>query len=406
MKIPSKKNIGMKKKTTTIVDEVETDSVEAILAVEEAMQKRLINRRNHIRALLLAVVAKQNILFEGPPGTAKTLTGSLFASAVNGDFVFFKTQMLKSSLPEQLFGPININSMRSDRPVYEYFTEGMLPDAHFAIIEEVYRASEMVLSAMLTIFNERKFHNGGRVVQCPLMCAIGTTNFVTTGEEIEAFNDRWLIRAKVESLQSESQRREMYELAHIEKTPLEADISFDQIRELQAKCEEVKLPAILLDMYAKMISTMLPDSALALTDRRQVQVLDLIRAAAVLAKREEANPEDLLAAEYGLTIVGDPKSGASFANAYQKIVGNFEKMKEEAEELRQLNERLSKYLNVFDPKMPKDRATKLQKACRDMVDVMSRRTDVYTTQSNEDEFQRILARMQDLLREVTEMLPV
>lgn len=402
MKIPRKTTIGMKK--TTLVEEVETDAVEAALAVEDAMQSRLINRRNHIRALLLAVVARQNILFEGPPGTAKTLTGSLFASAVTGDFVFFKTQMLKSSLPEQLFGPININSMRKDRPVYEYFTEGMLPSAHFAIIEEVYRASEMVLSAMLTIFNERKFHNGGRIVDCPLMTAIGTTNFVSTGEEIEAFNDRWLIRAKVESLQSESQRREMYGLAEIAHKPLKADISLDQIRELQAKCDEVTLPSILLDMYARMVSLMQPDSSIPLTDRRQVQVLDLIKASAVLNKREEANPEDIAAAEYGFTILGDAKSGAAFANAFQKTVGNYEKMKEENEELSQLRERMEKYVSVFDEKMPKDKATKLQTACRNMVDVMTRRSTTYSSQAAEDEFQRILTRIRELLQDVTELL--
>jgi MoxR-like ATPase len=401
MKIPNR-TLQRMKKTTTRVDEVSTDPVEAMLSVESAMNAKLINRSRSVRALILAIVSKHNILLEGPPGTAKTLTGALFASAVQGDFTFFKTQMLKSSLPEQLFGPININKMRGENPIYEYHTDGMLPAAHLAIIEEVYRASEMVLSAMLTILNEKLFHNGGRTVKCPLMTAIGTTNFVTTGEEIEAFNDRWLIRTKIEPMTSATHRRQMYDIALSGASAMEADIELSQIIELQELARNVSFPSLVLDLYERLVAQMMTDSSIALTDRRQVQVLDLVKAAAALRRADEASPEDLIATEYGLTLSGDPKAGAAFANAYSTVVGNYEKMKSEVAELDALRQRYEKYVSVYDEKMAKDRAKKLQEVCRKMIDVMGRRTEVYSTQKNEDEYQRIMSRTEELLRDVTD----
>lgn len=394
------------KKTTPRIDEVETDAVDAILAVEAAILERLINRRAQVRSMMLAVVAQQHLLLEGPPGTAKTLQGALFASAIQGDFTFFKTQMLKSSLPEQLFGPINVGRMRADEPVYEHYTAGMLPDAHFAIIEEVFRASEMVLSAVLTIFNERKFHNGGGVKKCPLMTAIGTTNFVSQGEELEAFNDRWLIRHRVESLTSASQRRQLYELSLVRhKKPLSANMTIDQIRELHQLRREVEVPALILDLYEQLVGRLLSAGvSIPLTDRRQVQTLELVKASAVLRGHSEADAEDLLAAEHGLTVVGDAKDSNTFATEYQTVIGGYQKLKQEAEELDQLEQKMTKYQNLFDEKLPKGKAELLQTACRKMVQVMQARPDTYTSTSNEEKYQEILEKVSTVLRDVTEVL--
>jgi MoxR-like ATPase len=52
----------------------------------------------------------------------------------------------------------------------------MLPKAHFAYLDEIYRASDLLLPSMMGILNEREFHNGGVVQHCPLITAIGTTN--------------------------------------------------------------------------------------------------------------------------------------------------------------------------------------------------------------------------------------
>lgn len=410
MKINNKKGLKVATKTQLkLIDEIETDALESMLDVENKIRARLINRDGQVRAMMLAVVSQHNLLLDGPPGTAKTRMGSLFAESVVGDedFTFFKTQMMKNTLPEQLFGPINVMKMRQENPVYEYATERMLPQAHFAVLEEVYRASEMVLSSMLTILNERQFHNGGKLLDCPLISAIGTTNFVMTGEEIEAFNDRWLMRATVMPLKSTEQRMQMLQLAlETERKPLGACISLNQIRELHEKRRKVKIPSGILDLYEQLAAGLNKNGQLSLklTDRRLVQTLDLIQASAVLRGEEIANEDDLLATEYGLTNKGSPIDEAAFSTISSTVIGNYAQIKLEQDQLKKLREKAELYEASFDENLPKEKATRLAAACRTLLNAMSQRAKPYVSSSNETEYNRIHDRVTRIARDTQELI--
>lgn len=397
----------MAKARTAEIDIVETDAVEAILDVEKALRNNLINRSEVIRALILGVVSEQNILIEGPPGTAKTLMGSLFASYVRSDeFMFFKTQLMKGSVPEQLFGPLNVTKMRQES-IWEYNTAKMLPTAHFAMLEEVYRAPEMLLSSMLTVLNERMFHNGHKVDRCPLICAIGTTNFVSGGEETEAFNDRWLIRCKVDQLKSADDRLRMLLTATLPQgSKLErADISLDQIRELHLKRRAVTIPAELLQLYEQIVAALQRKGmSIPITDRRIVQSLSLVKSSAVIGGRVAAVPEDLIAAEYGLTVKGNVADAGTFATVFQSTVVNYQKLIDEGQEMDKIEQRAKQVESLFDPKLTPDKLKKLQQYSKQMLQSMETRDPTFVSSANRDRFNAVQANVERILRECTEAL--
>ena len=49
-------------------------------------------------------------------------------------------------------------------------TEGYLPAASVAFIDEVFKANSAILNTLLTILNERLFDNGADRVRVPLVC--------------------------------------------------------------------------------------------------------------------------------------------------------------------------------------------------------------------------------------------
>lgn len=395
----------MSSRKTVEIEEVDGDALEAIQSVETALKSSLVDRSISIRAMLLAIVSEQNLMLDGPPGTAKTTMGTLFSSYVRGDdFKFFKTQLMKGSVPESLFGPLNVAKMR-EQAVWEYNTDDMLPSAHMAIIEEVYRAPEMLLSSMLSVLNERIFHNGHKLHHCPLFCAIGTTNFVSEDSETDAFRDRWLLHCKIHPLSSSEDRLAMYEAGLGLRAPRKGSISLANIKELHAKRKKVKFSKEHLALYEMMIAELMRQggTSIKLTDRRTVQTLSLVQASAVLAGRNEVNEDDLISAEYGLTVKGDAADESKFAAAYQSTVGNFAVLKEETRQLTVLGERLSKYRSAYDVKMSVDRARKLQAACQQMIQSMGTRPNNWVSSANKNKYDEILNATDKVMREATEL---
>ena len=51
-------------------------------------------------------------------------------------------------------------------------TDGYLPTAEVAFIDEIFKANSAILNALLTLLNERLFDNGNERYQVPLLCLV------------------------------------------------------------------------------------------------------------------------------------------------------------------------------------------------------------------------------------------
>ena len=163
-------------------------------ALLDELAAGLLERDDAVRLALLAALAGENVLLIGPPGTAK----SALARRLHGAFAgapYFERLLTRFSTPEELFGPLSLKALEEDR--YERLTEGFLPTAGVAFLDEVFKANSAILNALLTLLNEREFDNGTRRVRTPLVAVVAASNEVPQDEGLLAFHDRFLVRVPV-----------------------------------------------------------------------------------------------------------------------------------------------------------------------------------------------------------------
>jgi MoxR-like ATPase len=159
-----------------------------------ALSEGLLEREAPVRLALLAALAGEHVLLIGPPGTAKSALARRLHSAF-ANTRYFERLLTRFSTPEELFGPLSLKALEDDR--YERLTEGFLPTAGIAFLDEVFKANSAILNALLTLLNEREFDNGTQRVVTPLISVVGASNEVPADEALHAFYDRFLLRVPV-----------------------------------------------------------------------------------------------------------------------------------------------------------------------------------------------------------------
>ena len=109
-----------------------------ILSVRQELNGITVERVEETHGLIIAVLTNLNILFLGPPGVAKSLLASRFIKHIQGG-KYFHRLLTAYSTPEELFGPFSMRELKNDR--YVRVIEGMLPEAHISVIDEVFKAN-------------------------------------------------------------------------------------------------------------------------------------------------------------------------------------------------------------------------------------------------------------------------
>ena len=163
--------------------------------VVRALDAALIEREPHARAVLLAMIAGQHALLLGPPGTAKSLLARSICEAFDGAR-YFEYLLSRFTHPDELFGPVSIPGLKDED--YRRLTEGFLPRAHVAFLDEIFKANSAILNSLLTLVNERVFHHGRHRDAVPLLGLVGASNELPEpGAGLEALYDRFLVRLTV-----------------------------------------------------------------------------------------------------------------------------------------------------------------------------------------------------------------
>lgn len=270
-----------------------------LLTLLEQLNHGLIGREETVRSALLTLLAGENLLLVGPPGTGKSLLARRISQALaepSDGQRYFEYLLTKFSTPEELFGPLSISALKQDR--FHRQTKGYLPTVQVAFLDEIFKASSSILNALLTVLNERKYHNGTETEDIPLQAMVAASNELPQGQaELAALYDRFLVRRFIGYLTPE-ERKQLFQLPPAADIEAEHRLSIDELFWLRQAAANVMFPnevqQAILEIWQAHQQTFKDDADESLSDRRMVKILHLLRVAAASNGRIEVDFSDLM----------------------------------------------------------------------------------------------------------------
>jgi MoxR-like ATPase len=264
---------------------------EKLHKIREELQQMFLERTELIDGALTALLAAQHLLIVGPPGTAKSMLADELCRRIRGG-TYFQWLLTKFTTPEELFGAVSLKALEADD--YRRVTANKLPEAHIAFLDEVFKASSSILNAILTIINERLFHNGRRVTEVPLLTLFGASNELPEDDELLALYDRFLLRFVVGYINEEFRFLKML----LTTEPGErTTMTLDELQQMQTEVQAVAVQTPVLHEIGN-IRRELQKKNIVASDRRYRQSLGVLKALAYLNGRATVRESDLFFLEH------------------------------------------------------------------------------------------------------------
>src|SRR6266853_672277 len=183
-------------------------------AVVKPMKSQFVGRDEVIDLIALAIVAGEHLFLYGPPGTAKSMLIRQFASAVQGRY--FEYMLTRFSEPNEIFGPIDLARLREG--TVATVTTGMLPEAEFVFLDELFNANSAILNNLLSVLNERIYRRDIETHRLPLLSLFSASNHLPEDEALRALFDRFLLRCHIQNLKPDAMPRLLQAGWELERT--------------------------------------------------------------------------------------------------------------------------------------------------------------------------------------------
>lgn len=260
--------------------------------IRNSLSEYFIEREEEIDVMLTAILSRQHCLLLGPPGTAKSAMCRAVAAHIEGSS-YFDWLLTKFSTPEEVFGPIDLGKLESGE--YRRNIEGKLPTAHISFVDEIFKANSAILNSLLSIMQERIFHNDTEPLEVPLISMFAASNELPDEEEgLHALYDRLLLRKVVQPISDYSNLKQL--LQQEEDYEVKDKISLDDLQKLQIKTRDVVVTEVEDDVLR--IKRELEKEGVTVTDRRLKQSMRIIKAFTMLNGRDKAIADDLSILQY------------------------------------------------------------------------------------------------------------
>lgn len=286
-----------------------------LLRMREELQQMFLERTALIDGALVALLAGHHVLVIGPPGTAKSMLADEVCQRLTGAR-YFQWLLTRFTTPEELFGAVSLKALEQDD--YRRLTTHKLPEAHIAFLDEIFKASSSILNTILTVMNERRFHNGREVGRVPLLTLFAASNELPEDDELLALHDRFLLRFVVDYLEEDFR---FLKLLQARPPATRTTLPLETLE--AARAEAAALPVgdevlrALTDLRRE-----LRRKNLVVSDRRYAQAVGVLRAHAYLAGRTAVSEQDVPFLEHVLW--RDPAEREQVRAAIRELLQGYE----------------------------------------------------------------------------------
>ena len=227
--------------------------------------------------------------------TAKSLLIDSLMRWLEGSSKKFSVLLNKASMPDEVYGPLNITELKNGK--FVRVMHGKLPEADFAFLDEIFKASTTILNSMLKILNERLYDKGDGEVLCPLKVAIAASNEWPDAQELGALFDRFLLRKTVKQVSKIGRRRLLRDRSHAPE--FTSTISVEELDQAHDEAMALDFSDQAWSVLEEILDELNREGILP-GDRRMKKATNIARAFAYLRGASEVEPVHLEVLKYVL----------------------------------------------------------------------------------------------------------
>ncbi|WP_372365597.1 AAA family ATPase [Candidatus Uabimicrobium sp. HlEnr_7] len=268
-----------------------------------------IDRDEILKMMITATVAQEPILFVGRPGTAKSLLVSVFCEGIGlQQSEYFEYMLTKFTEPGEVMGPVDINALKKGKYIRK--TQGLLPEAKIAFLDEIFKANSAILNMLLTIINERKYYEEGAPVKVPLVMLFAASNEIPDFSEFDALKDRFILKMETVSVK-DSHFHELIKYGiefecrkRSNSKPWKSDCSLEDFKHLNDYVLRYVLPQMVKNeqsmgsekmtkAFKTIIDILENELAIEITDRKLIKLYKLIVTQAFLFNGGKVTMNDM-----------------------------------------------------------------------------------------------------------------
>ncbi|WP_294424845.1 AAA family ATPase [uncultured Treponema sp.] len=297
-----------------------TKTHDRIQKLIELIGNGLYEKDEAVRLGLLTALAGESMFMLGAPGCAKSMVTrrikEAFAAEGEEKVKYFETLLNQFTTPEEVFGNISLKALNGELPEtngkeeYRRLTEGMLPEADIAFLDEIWKASPAILNTLLTIINELKFHNGSKVMNVPLKGLFAASNELPAKNKgLEALYDRFIFRILVDFIHDEDDFFEMISQPAADEFALSEDdkellVTSKELKEWAKEIDKVTLSEVSKNVISAIRKEMVLQNEkmteedkkngeeFEVGDRRWKKIAHILKTSAFLNDRDEVDLMD------------------------------------------------------------------------------------------------------------------